>query len=60
MRLELNTGDLKPEFKELPTSQVKFEHLDPVVQKAVKCVGKATFYRDKGTHAENYNVVYPT
>ncbi len=59
MTLELFEVDLKSESKNKPTSMVKFTDLTMEAQAAVRIVGKATFYRNKGTRLENYCAVYP-
>ena len=58
MKLELYEENLKPEYQNLPCRAIKFEHLTDEAQQAVVAVGRGTFYRDRGTHLENYNVVY--
>lgn len=59
MKLELYEEDLREECRNISTSLVGFEHLTPQTQEAVRAVGRATFYRNKGTASENYNAVYP-
>lgn len=59
MKLELYDEDLASEHKGCPTSSVGFNYLTPTAQEAVRVVGKATFYRCRGSNQENYNVVYP-
>lgn len=59
MRLELYEEDLLLSSKDNSTSSIGFEDLTPEAQQAVLVVGKGTFYRRRGTNAENYNVVYP-
>lgn len=58
MRIELDEADLRPEFVNLPTSEVRFEHLTGEAQHVVHTSRTATFYRNKGTPNENYNRVY--
>ena len=66
MKLELDPGDLKPEFQEKKgdngigqkcnTRDVTFDKLNRTAQVAVEAVGRATFFAwDKQTH----NAVYP-
>ena len=59
MRLMLYEDDLAKEHVDIQTSAVGFSHLNPLAQKAVMAVGKATFFRHEGTEQENYNVIYP-
>jgi hypothetical protein len=59
MNLELYEEDLLKELRDCPTSSIGFDHLTTKAQEAVSVVGKATFYRNKGTVQENCNVVYP-
>jgi len=58
LRLELESSDLQAKYENMSTSSVKFEHLTEVAQQAVMIVGLGTFFRDKGSRWENYNVVY--
>lgn len=59
MQLELDRGDLSVDSKEVSCSKTKFGDFRPEVQAAVRLVGKATFYDDKGTPNETYNVIFP-
>ena len=59
MELSLGPSDLKPEYKDIPTSQTDYWCFDEEVQKAIVVVGKAMFYRLKGGPNENYNAIYP-
>jgi hypothetical protein len=58
MTLEFDDEDLKPEFCNLSTSKIEFEHLNEEAQAALRIVGRGTFYRHRGTSQENYNVVH--
>lgn len=65
MKLELDPTDLAPEFQEgkgenvdqkCSTRDVTFDKLNPKAQKAVRVVGRATFFSwDRKT----YNVIRP-
>lgn len=64
MKLTLDPVDLKPEFQTrgehgyidqaINTSQVRFEHLDEKAQKAVRVVGRGTFFNWAG---DIYNAI---
>lgn len=56
MKLELDREDLMPEFENVNTSQVRFEHFKPEVQRAIQEVGQATFW---DWDRRNHNAVYP-
>ncbi len=59
MVLELFESDLRPESQNKNTIDIRFVDLNEQAQGVVKLVGKATFYRNKGTPRENYRVIYP-
>lgn len=55
MRLTLDRDDLRPEFRDVPCDQTKFEHFTDKAQRAIYMSGKATFYE---YDLSNYNVIY--
>ncbi|MBT6691083.1 hypothetical protein HOB10_01975 [Candidatus Parcubacteria bacterium] len=56
MKLEFFREDLLPEYKDIPTSQVSFQHLDETAQAVLRIVGRGVFYT---ASRDNYNAVYP-
>ena len=49
--LGINIRDTKP-----PVFAIVYDYFDPTVQRAIRAVGKATFWEDDRS---NYKVIYP-
>lgn len=58
MKLTFDEDDLKPESRDNATSTIHFEDLSDKAQAEIKAVGRGTFFRNKGTSQEIYNVIY--
>ncbi|MDP3244515.1 MAG: hypothetical protein Q8M83_02530 [bacterium] len=58
MMLEVYREDLKPESAETSCSKLIFGDFKPEVQAIIRAVGQATFYDDRGTRNETYQVIY--
>lgn len=59
MRLELDREDMLESKRDIACSKTIFGDFKPKVKAAIKLIGKATFYDDKGSRIETYNVIYP-
>ncbi|MFA6253010.1 MAG: hypothetical protein WCV69_01960 [Patescibacteria group bacterium] len=55
MKLEFFREDLRPEYRETPTSQVSFKHLNQQAQEALRIVKHGTFFNE---NRDSYNVIY--
>lgn len=56
MELELFREDLREDSKRIPTSQVRFEHLNDNAKRAILIAGSAVYY---DYDRRNFNAVYP-
>ncbi|MBT4849404.1 hypothetical protein HON36_00965 [Candidatus Parcubacteria bacterium] len=56
MKVEFDREDLRPQHKDIPTSQVAFEHLNPEAQGALLIARRGVFYENG---RKSYNAVYP-
>ena len=55
MELTLTSGDLRPEWRDMPCSATRFAHFTDEAQAAVRIVGRARFETNGGS----YNAIYP-
>lgn len=54
MKLTIDREDLRPEWQNINCSQTEFEHFNDETQRAIKVVGRATFFE---YDRRNYNVI---